>query len=125
MKFSPLKLLYIFPKNRLVIHKPLKTQRESRTRWYSLFERFDRWLSGSFNCIKCGKRMYLMSFGYGETICPHCYTGEEDFIFLDSGYWLNRLISKFIKQGTRPQKLEDFDEIILEHVQREDYEIIH
>ena len=66
-----------------------------------------------------------MSFGYGEAICPHCYTGEENFIFLDNGYWLNRLISKFIKQGTRPQKLEDFDEILLEHVHREDYEIIY
>lgn len=35
-----------------------------------------------------------MSFGYGDAVCPDCFTGESSFIFLDRSYWLNRLISR-------------------------------
>jgi len=48
-----------------------------------------------------------MSFGYGETICPHCYDGEEKFILMDTGYWLNRFLSTFMEQETRIQKREE------------------
>ena len=51
-----------------------------------------KWLNGSFVCRKCGKHVYLMSFGYGETICPRCYEGEDEFIFPDMTLWLNRLL---------------------------------
>jgi hypothetical protein len=81
-----------------------------------VFERFNRWISGDFDCIKCGKRMHLMSFGYGETICPNCYDGEKQFIFLDKGYWLNRLLSTYIGQETLVQEQDDFDEILLEQM---------
>jgi len=61
-----------------------------------MFEKFNRWLSGAFVCRKCKEKMNIMSFGFGETICPHCYDGEEHFIFLDKSYWLNRLLAWFI-----------------------------
>lgn len=64
-----------------------------------MFGRFNRWISGSFDCIKCGRRMHLMSFGYGDTICPRCYDGEKQIIFLDESYWLNRLISGFLTKS--------------------------
>jgi hypothetical protein len=60
--------------------------------------------------------MHLMSFGYGETICPQCYDGEKQFIFLDKGYWLNRLLSRYIGQETLIQEQDDFDEILLEQM---------
>lgn len=60
--------------------------------------------------------MHLMSFGYGETICPRCYDGEKQFIFLDDGYWLNRLLSTFFGRETVLDERDDFDEILLEHV---------
>ncbi len=91
-----------------------------------MFEKFNRWLSGSFDCIKCGKRMHLMSFGYGETICPHCYNGEEKFILMDKGYWLNRFLSTFMEQETRVQEQEDYDDILLAQMKTaEDYEITY
>jgi len=58
-----------------------------------MFQRFRSWLSGSFECKKCGGNVYLMSFGYGKTICPRCYEGEKEFIFLDNSYILNRFLS--------------------------------
>jgi len=61
------------------------------------FERFNRWLSGSFVCVKCGRVMHLMMFGFGGVVCPRCYNGEERFIFLDENYCLNRLIGRAIK----------------------------
>jgi len=66
--------------------------------------------------VKCGRRMHLLSFGYGETICPRCYDGEKQIIFLDDGYWLNRLLSNYIGRETVLDKQEDFDEILLEQV---------
>jgi hypothetical protein len=36
-----------------------------------------------------------MSFGYGEAICPNCYNGEEQFIFFDKNYVLNRIMLNF------------------------------
>jgi len=91
-----------------------------------MFERFNRWLSGSFDCIKCGKHMHIMSFGYGETICPRCYDGEEKFILMDKSYWLNRFLSTFMEQETRIQKQEDYDDILLAQINTaEDYEIIY
>lgn len=64
----------------------------------NVFERFRLWLSGTFKCRKCGLRVHLMAFGYGETICPDCYEGEEKFIFFDESYWLNRLLSRMQKE---------------------------
>lgn len=51
-----------------------------------------RWLKGSLTCIKCGKEFQILSFGYGEAICPNCYESEGRFLFYDTSYWLNRLI---------------------------------
>ena len=70
--------------------------------------------------------MHIMSFGYGETICPRCYDGEEKFILMDKGYWLNRFLSTFMEQETRIQKQEDYDDILLAQMKTtEDYEIIY
>jgi len=57
-----------------------------------VFERFRLWLSGSFVCVRCGERFLVMSFGFGESICPGCYDGEVSFLFFDGSYWLNRLM---------------------------------
>jgi len=64
-----------------------------------MFESFSRWLKGGFVCASCGREYHAMSFGFGEIICPECYKGEEDFISLDKGYWLNRMLACFIHQS--------------------------
>lgn len=33
-----------------------------------------------------------MTFGFGKSICPDCYKGEDDFLFPDASYVLNRLL---------------------------------
>lgn len=58
-----------------------------------------------------------MSFGYGTTICPNCYNGVGKIISLDQGYWLNRLLSKFIEKEPTNKKLEEYDEILLNYMQ--------
>jgi len=50
-----------------------------------------RWLKGSFVCKKCGREFFTMCFGFGTSICPDCYRGEQPFMFFDNGYWLNRI----------------------------------
>jgi hypothetical protein len=57
-----------------------------------------------------------MSFGYGETICPRCYDGEKRIIFLDDGYWLNRLLSRYFGRETVLDEREEFDDVLLDHV---------
>jgi hypothetical protein len=47
------------------------------------------------------KEFHAMSFGFGEIICPNCYNHEEEFIFLDESYLLNKLIVK----NVNPQKV--------------------
>ena len=37
-----------------------------------------------------------MFFGYGETICPNCYEGEQPYIFFEESYWLNRIIARLL-----------------------------
>ena len=67
-----------------------------------------------------------MSFGYGKTLCPVCYNGEDDYIFPDYGYWLNRLLYRFIPDKKNSKKEKFYDEIMLEHVFRiDENEIIH
>lgn len=60
-------------------------------------KKFTLWLSGTFYCRKCSETFHTFSFGFGECICPDCYAGEERFLFFDKTYWLNRLISKGLK----------------------------
>jgi len=64
-----------------------------------MFERLKLWLSGTFTCIKCGRKVHAMTFGYGTTICPSCYEGEKNFLCFDEGYWLNRLLSSIRRRG--------------------------
>ena len=76
-------------------------------------------MSGSFECIKCGIHIHLLSFGYGKTICPNCYDGETEIISLDNGYWLNRLYSRISKIATvNLEKIAD-EEILNEHLMAE------
>ena len=42
-----------------------------------------KWLSGEFQCLKCGRTFYLLTFGYGKVICPDCYKGGNSFIFFE------------------------------------------
>lgn len=62
-----------------------------------MFERFRRWLSGSFTCRSCGREVHAMTFGYGTTICLDCYEGEQPLLFLNEGYWLNRLLLRLTR----------------------------
>lgn len=72
-----------------------------------MFEKLHRWLKGDFTCKKCGAHYRLMSFGYGEIICPNCYEGEKQFIFLDIRYWLNRIIYLLMHQVAYKQEKTD------------------
>jgi len=70
---------------------------------------FLRWINGTFNCEICGETYHIGSFGTGSIICPQCYKGETEVIFLDETYWLNRLVKKLIKGEAKglPRKRED------------------
>jgi hypothetical protein len=59
--------------------------------------KLSKWLTGTFQCMKCGKEFHTMTFGYGEAICPDCYHGEKHFLIYDEKYWLNRLLVSFQK----------------------------
>ena len=84
-----------------------------------MFKRFNLWISGSFECVKCGRHVHLLSFGYGKTICPNCYDGETEIISLDNGYWLNRLYSRLSKIGTANLEQIADEEILNEHLMAE------
>ena len=81
-----------------------------------MFERLHRWLSGSFNCVKCGKRMYMMTFGYGEAICPDCYNGEKKFIFLDNTFILNRIILRSANKDKFSHEKDIIEDELYEHL---------
>jgi len=80
-----------------------------------MFNRFNRWLSGKYECVTCGNDFHLMSFGYGKTLCPECYNGGEKIISLDKECWLNRLLSKIIEKEPTYKKQEEYDEILLNY----------
>lgn len=82
----------------------------------SMFDRFNRWFSGVYECVTCGKDFQLMSFGYGKTLCPNCHNGVEKIISLDQEYWLNRLLSKIIEKEPTNKKQEEYDEILLNYL---------
>ena len=63
-----------------------------------LVSRLYKWLGGMFTCVKCHKEVHIMSFGYGEAICPDCYDGEHPFIFYDCSYLLNRIVTRLNNQ---------------------------
>ena len=70
-----------------------------------LFRNLSRWLNGSFSCVRCGRELHIMSFGYGTAICPDCYNGEQHFLFFDDRFWLNRILMRLLYRGlprTRP-----------------------
>jgi len=46
----------------------------------------------------CGEEYNGLFFGFGEIICPDCYEEDQQFLFLDNGYWLNRLTTRLNKQ---------------------------
>jgi hypothetical protein len=74
-----------------------------------MFKNFRQWIGGNFTCRRCGKAYHSMSFGYGEIICPDCYQGENQFIFLDNSYWLNKFLSRMkrIKASTDEDELDN------------------
>ena len=74
-----------------------------------LLSDFSRWLRGSFTCVKCGREVQLLTFGYGSVICPDCYNGEGNSLFLDDRFLLNRLLLRSLnKKGTYKEEfLED------------------
>jgi hypothetical protein len=61
-----------------------------------VFEKFRLWLEGYFVCVRCGEVFFPFSFGFGKAICPECYSGERTFMVFDEGFWLNRLMRKFL-----------------------------
>jgi hypothetical protein len=67
---------------------------------------FLRWINGTFNCEICGETYHIGSFGTGSIICPRCYKGETEVIFLDETYWLNRLVKKLIKTEAKGLTIE-------------------
>ena len=80
----------------------------------SMFGNFFRWLSGSFVCVKCGRGVRLFTFGYGATVCPDCYRGEQPFVFFDDRFWMNRFLMRFVGQsGHRLESL--YEDSVLDH----------
>jgi hypothetical protein len=60
----------------------------------SFFNKLKKWLQGRFVCIRCKKEFRIKTFGYGTAICPECYEGERDFIFLaKEDFALNKLVA--------------------------------
>ena len=58
------------------------------------FIKLKKWLQGRFVCIQCGSKFHINTFGYGTAICPECYNGERDFVFLaKKDFWLNKLVA--------------------------------
>jgi hypothetical protein len=57
----------------------------------NLLQRVRWWLQGHWTCIRCGRKLSTMTFGYGECICPDCFRGELRFLFPDASFILNRL----------------------------------
>jgi len=63
-----------------------------------------------------------MTFGYGATICPDCYDGEQPFLFFDDKYWLNRIMMKLL--GQWEQNIENkFEDALLGQSTYEPFEI--
>jgi hypothetical protein len=54
-----------------------------------------------------------MSFGYGVTICPRCYEGEKEFIFLDNSFILNRFLSLFSRRTVSVGMDEGVEDVLL------------
>ena len=55
-----------------------------------------------------------MSFGFGEAICPDCYRGERQFLFFDDSYFLNRIITLFLKHEAPESEPPCQEPIIIE-----------
>jgi len=76
-----------------------------------LFKNIKIWLEGHFTCISCGRRVFLYSFGYGKTICPDCYRGQNELIYLNDNFFLNRIMNKkkglYVPFKSRQQRLHD------------------
>lgn len=58
-------------------------------------------------CIKCMKEFNAMIFGFGEIICPDCFNAEEEFIFIDMRYWLNRIVARELLRNTMHSRIID------------------
>jgi hypothetical protein len=58
----------------------------------------------------------MMTFGYGEAICPDCYNGEKKFIFLDNSFILNRLILRTAIGDKSPQEKDIIEDELYEHL---------
>ena len=82
----------------------------------ALFADFFRWLRGSFVCVRCGREFHLSTFGFGRAFCPDCYRGEGDFIFFDDGFWLNRLMMRFMGRGGAGPNAFDVDPALIHEV---------
>ena len=88
----------------------------------STFSNFSRWLSGSFVCVKCGRGVRLFTFGYGATVCPDCYRGEQPFVFFDDRFWMNRVLLRFAGQsGCRLESL--YEDSVLDYLTHGEPEI--
>jgi hypothetical protein len=78
------------------------------------FKKLRLWLSGCFECKHCGKNYHIMTFGYGQIICPDCYNGEKQFIFFDNTYWLNRILSILLMKDHRINEPETPDPLTIQ-----------
>lgn len=47
-----------------------------------------------------------MTFGYGDAVCPDCYTGEQPFLFFDDRFWLNRFLMRFVAGSSSRSELK-------------------
>jgi len=54
-----------------------------------------------------------MCFGFGEAICPNCYSGEESFLFYDNRYWLNRITTRLLNVKAPRMESSPIDPLLL------------
>lgn len=55
-----------------------------------------------------------MAFGFGEIICPVCYNAEEEFMFIDTSYWLNRIMAKNLKRYKIYSRIMDIETTVID-----------
>lgn len=79
-----------------------------------MFGKLRLWLDGTFSCIRCGRTHHVMTFGFGKSICPDCYRGEESFLFFDQTYWLNRILARILNFMATPPEPTPLDPALLQ-----------
>ena len=70
-----------------------------------MLEKLQKWISGNFKCNQCGVEYSLPIFGFGKVNCPDCYKGEEQFLFFNKSFVLNRIMMRSYNFNLLPARI--------------------